>query len=94
MPELINSIRAKKDGVRVKLISRSSESLRQLILSQNYDLAIVESPVLQPIGRLQLDRYAYDCALPVDHFLASKKLLRPQDLSGVECRYLVVHVKC
>lgn len=82
MPELINSFRAKKDGVRVKLISRSSESLRQLILPQNYDVAIVESPVLQPIGRMQLYRYTCDCALPVGHFLASKKLLRPQDLSG------------
>jgi len=82
MPELIEKFRSGREGVQVKLISRSSAALRQLILAQNYDVAVIESPVLQPSGNTELYRYDCQCALPPQHPLAAHDVITPAVLGG------------
>ncbi len=83
MPELIEKLRIGREGIQVKLISRSSVALRQLILAQNYDVAVIESPVLQPSGNTRLFRYNCLCALPYRHALTTKSSISPADLDGL-----------
>lgn len=82
MPEQIAEFRDKHPGVRVKLVSRSSESVRQLALAQNFDTAIVEAPVRVPGGRVEIFNYRCLCAVSLEHPLAKKKRITPKDLSG------------
>ena len=82
MPELIEEFRSERQDIQVKLISRSSVALRQLILAQNFDVAIIESPVAQPTRDTKLYRYSCKCALPPQHPLARRDTVTPKDLSG------------
>ncbi|MDA7948154.1 MAG: LysR substrate-binding domain-containing protein [Hyphomicrobiaceae bacterium] len=82
MPELIEKFRRGRKGVQIKLVSRSSAALRQLILTQNFDIAVVEAPVAQSIGEALPFRYRCHCALPHNHPLAEKDTLTPNDLDG------------
>ena len=83
MPELITRFRADHPNIRTMLVSRSTAVLRQLILAQNYDVAIFESPV----GRtaIKTRHYKFDCvcALPRKHALAKKDAISPFDLDGL-----------
>jgi DNA-binding transcriptional LysR family regulator len=83
MPRLISEFRAEHEGVQVKLISRSSAALRQLIMAQNFDIAVVEAPVPQPASNMEIFDYKCMCALPRDHPLNVKKVITPVDLNDV-----------
>ena len=83
MPELIEGFRAGREGVQVKLISRSSAALRQLILAQNFDVAVIEAPVTQSVGETVQYRYRCQCALPPGHPLAKLETVTPGDLDNV-----------
>ncbi len=83
MPELIEEFRSKREGVQVKLISRSSAALRQLILAQNFDVAVIEAPVTPSVGDTMQYRYCCQCALPPGHPLADQKTITPAHLDGV-----------
>ncbi len=82
LPELIARFRDEHPGVRTKLVSRSSEALRQLALAQNFDTAIVEAPVRLPRGRAETFTYRCLCAVSHEHPLSNKKFIRPTDLDG------------
>ena len=73
MPEFISNFRVGREGILVKLISRSSAALRQLILAQNFDVAIIETPVIQPNAITKLYNFRCQCAVPPHHELAARK---------------------
>jgi DNA-binding transcriptional LysR family regulator len=80
MPKLIAEFRSEHKGVQVKLVSRSSAALRQLIMAQNFDIAVVEAPAPQPTSKGVLFDYKCMCALPPDHPLNHKDIITPEDL--------------
>jgi len=82
MPELIEKFRSGREGIQVKLISRSSAALRQLILAQNFDVAVIEAPVLQPSSNTRSYAYSCRCALPLQHPLLKRGTITPGDLDG------------
>ncbi len=82
LPELIATFHLQHPGTQVKLISRSSESLRELIIAQNFDTAVVEAPVNFPTGNVKIFDYRCMCALPEDHPAAGKDRITPADITG------------
>lgn len=83
MPELVEQFRSNRKNIQVRLISRSSVALRQFTMVQNFDVAVVETPVLQPRDTIEFFRYRCYCALPHGHELAGRKIITPDDLSGL-----------
>jgi DNA-binding transcriptional LysR family regulator len=82
LPPLVAAFVAERPGVSVRLVSRHSDVVSQLLPSEGYDLGIAELPVDETDVRLT--RYQMRCVaiLPPRHALASRRLLTPALLSG------------
>ena len=82
LPPLVAAFVAERPGVSVRLVSRHSDVVSQLLPTEGYDLGIAELPVDDTAVRLV--RYQMRCVaiLPPRHALASRKLLTPALLSG------------
>jgi DNA-binding transcriptional LysR family regulator len=82
LPPLVAAFVAERPGVSVRLVSRHSDVVSQLLPAEGYDLGIAELPVDETDVRLV--RYQMRCVaiLPPRHALASRKLLTPALLSG------------
>jgi len=82
LPALVADFVAQRPGVSVRMISRHSDVVSQLLPTESYDLGIAELPVDETDVRLV--RYQMRCVaiLPPRHPLASRKLLTPAVLSG------------
>jgi len=82
LPALVADFVAQRPGVSVRMISRHSDVVSQLLPTEGYDLGIAELPVDETDVRLV--RYQMRCVaiLPPRHPLASRKLLTPAVLSG------------
>jgi DNA-binding transcriptional LysR family regulator len=82
LPPLIAAFVAERPGVSVRLVSRHSDVVSQLLPTEGYDLGIAELPVDETDVRLV--RYQMRCVviLPPRHGLTSRKLLTPELLSG------------
>jgi DNA-binding transcriptional LysR family regulator len=82
LPQLVAAFVAERPGVSVRLVSRHSDVVSQLLPTEGYDIGIAELPVDETAVRLV--RYQMRCVaiLPPRHALASRKLLTPALLSG------------
>jgi DNA-binding transcriptional LysR family regulator len=82
LPPLVAAFVAERPGVSVRLVSRHSDVVSQLLPTEGYDLGIAELPVDETDVRVV--RYQMRCVviLPPRHPLASRKLLTPGLLSG------------
>jgi DNA-binding transcriptional LysR family regulator len=78
----MNFLRSHPD-VRISIRSRGSQFLADWLATRQIDVALVGSRVDNPyIDREPLFEYPLVCALPVNHALTRKRVLRPRDLSG------------
>lgn len=82
LPRLISVFTADRPNVRVKVISRPSETVRELISTEQFDLAIAELPLDYPASRMEVFAYECECMLPPDHHLIGKDIITPADLDG------------
>jgi DNA-binding transcriptional LysR family regulator len=82
LPRVISAFIADKPNVRIKLLSRSSEVVRELVPTQQFDLAIAELPADHPAVNTEPLDFSCVCALPAGHRLARKKVVKPKDLDG------------
>lgn len=82
LPRIVSLFTADRPNVRVKIISRPSETVRQLISTQQFDLAIAELPLDYPSNRMEVFSYECQCMMPPDHPLAEKSVITPADLDG------------
>jgi len=82
LPPLVAAFVAERPGVSVRLVSRHSDVVSQLLPTEGYDIGIAELPVDETDVRLV--RYQMRCVaiLPPRHPLAARKLLTPALLSG------------
>ena len=73
---------AERPGVSVRLISRHSDVVSQLLPTESFDIGIAELPLDETA--VKLVRYQMRCVaiLPPRHPLASRKVLTPALLSG------------
>lgn len=82
LPRIVSLFTANRPHVRVKIISRPTETERQLISTQQFDLAIAEMPLDYPGNRMEVFSYECQCMMPPDHPLAEKSVITPADLDG------------
>lgn len=82
LPPLIAKFLSQRPGVTVKLISRQSQGVRDLIPTRSFDLAIAELPVEHPMVAVKKFRVSFVIALPRAHPLAGHSGLTPQILAG------------
>src|SRR5579883_549451 len=82
LPPLVAAFVAERPGVSVRLVSRHSDVVSQLLPTEGYDLGIAELPVDDTAVRLMRFQMRCVAILPPRHALASRKLLTPALLSG------------
>jgi DNA-binding transcriptional LysR family regulator len=73
---------ADRPGVSVRMISRHSDVVSQLLPSESFDIGIAELPVDE--ASVVVRKYRMRCLalLPAGHALANRKVLDPKLLSG------------
>lgn len=85
LPDFISRFVANRDEVQVNVTTRSSPQVRNLILTQSFDVGFCDREVLkepdQPIINESLSCNCL-CALSIDHPLSAKKTISAQDLDG------------
>jgi DNA-binding transcriptional LysR family regulator len=83
LPRLMAEFARERPGLELKIITRNSQSVRELITTQQFDLAIAELPLDYPTSRMEVIAYECQCMMPVDHPLAALDVITPADLDGV-----------
>lgn len=83
LPKLVSDFLIERPGVSVRLISRHSDVVSQLLPSESFDIGIAELPIDE--SSVKLVKFQMRCVaiLPPRHALAPRKLLTPQLLSGL-----------
>jgi DNA-binding transcriptional LysR family regulator len=82
LPGAIAEFMRGHDGVDVALLTDSSRALLELVATQNYDVYFVVEAIPYPGVQLeQLFEAPMVCILPLNHKLASKRVIRPEDLA-------------
>ena len=85
LPEFISRFVENRDDVHVNVTTRSSPQVRNLILTQDFDVGFCDREVLkepdQPIINESLSCNCL-CALAIDHPLATKTTISARDLDG------------
>ncbi len=78
LPNLVAQFLAERPGVTVRLISRHSDVVSQLLPTESFDVGIAELPIDD--SQVDVRRYGMRCVaiLPPRHPLASRKPLTPQ----------------
>lgn len=69
--------------VRVSIHTRSSQFVADWLVTRQLDVGLVASRIENPyIDRESLLEHPLICAMPINHRLARKKVIRPRDLDG------------
>lgn len=82
LPTLIAEFLEERPGVTVKLVSRQSQAVRDLIPARSFDLAIAELPVEHPLVAVKRYRMALVAVLASTNPLAANAVLTPKLLDG------------
>jgi DNA-binding transcriptional LysR family regulator len=83
LPRILSLFMADRPDVHVKIVSRSSYVVKELVSTQQFDLAIAELPTDYAGERMEKFSYRCDCILPTDHPLADREVITPKDLDNV-----------
>jgi DNA-binding transcriptional LysR family regulator len=83
LPRILSLFMAERPDIRINLVSRSSYVVKELISTQQFDLAIAELPTDHPADRTERFSYRCDCILPNDHPLVARDVVTAQDLSNI-----------
>jgi DNA-binding transcriptional LysR family regulator len=83
LPKLVSDFTVTRPGVSVRLISRHSDVVNQLLPSESFDVGIAELPVDDTAVKVMKFQMRCLVVLPPRHPLASRKLLTPSMLSGL-----------
>lgn len=83
LPMVISKLLLKRPNVRFRLVSRSSQIVREFIQAQRFDIGIAELPVEHPAVRTESLSFHCVCVLPSGHPLTAKRVIGPKDLDGV-----------
>ncbi|MGE0769282.1 MAG: LysR family transcriptional regulator [Hyphomicrobiaceae bacterium] len=82
LPSLVSEFLAARPGVAVRMISRNSDVISQLLPSESYDIGVAELPIDDTTVRLMRFRMRCVAVLPPGHPLKGRKVLSPALLSG------------
>ena len=83
LPRLMAEFAKERPGLELKIITRNSQSVRELMSTQQFDLAIAELPLDYPTSNMEVISYECQCMVPIGHPLAELDVITPADLDGV-----------
>jgi DNA-binding transcriptional LysR family regulator len=83
LPRLMAEFAKERPGLELKIITRNSQSVRELMSTQQFDLAIAELPLDYPTSNMEVISYECQCMVPIGHPLAELEVITPADLDGV-----------
>jgi len=83
LPRLMAEFAKERPGLELKIITRNSQSVRELMTTQQFDLAIAELPLDYPTSHMEVISYECQCMMPMGHPLAALDVITPADLHGV-----------
>ncbi len=83
LPRLMAEFAKERPGLELKIITRNSQSVRELMTTQQFDLAIAELPLDYPTSNMEVISYECQCMMPMGHPLAALDVITPADLHGV-----------
>lgn len=83
LPRLLSVFAAGRPGLQMKIITRPSQSVRELMSTRTFDFAIAELPLDYPTAQMEVFSYQCQCMLPLGHPLAEREEITPADLDGV-----------
>ncbi|WP_315838259.1 LysR substrate-binding domain-containing protein [Bradyrhizobium prioriisuperbiae] len=83
LPRLLSQFSKPRPDLQVKIITRNSGTVRELMSTQQFDIAIAELPLDYPTSHMEIFSYECMCMLPKAHPLARLKQIEPNDLDGV-----------
>jgi len=83
LPRLMSLFIENRPEITCKIISRDSRTVRDLVLTQQFDLAICELPMDYPAALMDVFTYRCECMLPADHPLAARQVITPADLDDI-----------
>lgn len=82
LPEAIADFVREHEGIEVSLLADSSRAVLELVAGQNYDICLVVEAIPYPGVRLeQIFEAPSVCITPLDHPLAAKEVITPEDLA-------------
>jgi DNA-binding transcriptional LysR family regulator len=83
LPRLLSVFAAERPGLQMKIITRASQSVKELMSTRTFDFAIAELPLDYPTAQMEVFSYQCQCMLPLGHSLAEREEITPADLDGV-----------
>lgn len=83
LPRLLSVFAAERPGLQMKIITRASQSVKELMSTRTFDFAIAELPLDYPTAQMEVFGYQCQCMLPLGHPLAEREEITPADLDGV-----------
>ena len=83
LPRLMAEFAKERPELELKIITRNSQSVRELMTTQQFDLAIAELPLDYPTSHMEVISYECQCMMPMGHPLAALDVITPADLHGV-----------
>lgn len=83
LPRVLSLFAQTRPQLQLKVITRNSRSVRELMATQQFDLAIAELPLDYPTSSMEVFSYECLCMLPKSHPLAERSEITPADLDGV-----------
>ncbi|CAD5273805.1 DNA-binding transcriptional regulator, LysR family [Bosea sp. 62] len=83
LPRLLSVFAAERPGLQMKIITRASQSVKELMSTRTFDFAIAELPLDYPTAQMEVFSYQCQCMLPLGHPLAEREEITPADLDGL-----------
>ncbi|CAN7519158.1 LysR substrate-binding domain-containing protein [Bosea sp. LjRoot90] len=83
LPRLLSVFAAERPDLQMKIITRNSQSVKELMSTRTFDFAIAELPLDYPTAQMEVFSYQCQCMLPIGHPLADRDEITPADLDGV-----------
>lgn len=78
LPRLMAEFAKERPGLELKIITRNSQSVRELMTTQQFDLAIAELPLDYPTSNMEVISYECQCMMPIGHPLAALDVITRQ----------------
>jgi DNA-binding transcriptional LysR family regulator len=82
LPRLLSQFAQSRPELQIKIITRNSATVRDLMSMQQFDIAVAELPLDYPTSHMEVFSYECVCMLPTTHPLAKLKQITPKDLDG------------
>lgn len=83
LPELVAGFLADRPYANIKLLSRSSHLVLDLVQNETFDIALAEIPFGFRGVNVEVFCYQCECIVPEDHALAAYDVITPELLDGV-----------